>query len=182
MQGELATEIAAAVGATLSPQEKARVEAKPTNNPAAYDAYLRGRALVPGSWGYYYHEGDPDAAIRLFQEAVKLDPNFVLAWAYLSIAELFSYWSGFDQSPAHLAAVKSSLDRALALDPANLPEVHIALGYYLSDEGDNTRALAEFRQAEKGLPNSAAVIGAIAGGPKKDLASGRGDCGAAPRY
>src|SRR4029453_259310 len=50
---------------------------------------------------------------------------------------------------------------ALALDP-NLPEVHIALGYYLSNEGDHARALAEFRQAEKGLPNSAAVIGAIA--------------------
>src|SRR5207253_3816505 len=45
MQGDLATEIAGAVGATLSPQEKARVEAKPTNNPAAYDAYLRGRAF-----------------------------------------------------------------------------------------------------------------------------------------
>ena len=49
LQGELATEIAAAVGATLSPQEKARVEAKPTNNPAAYDAYLRGRAFAAGS-------------------------------------------------------------------------------------------------------------------------------------
>src|SRR4029077_18201238 len=45
LQGELATEIANAVGATLSPQEKARVEAKPTNNPAAYDAYLRARAI-----------------------------------------------------------------------------------------------------------------------------------------
>jgi eukaryotic-like serine/threonine-protein kinase len=163
LQGDLATEIAAAVGATLSPQEKARVVAKPTNNPAAYDAYLRGRALVPGGWGYWHQEGDPDAAIRSFQEAVKLDPKFALAWAYLSIAELWSYWLGlgFDPTPAHLAAVKSSLDRALALDP-NLPEVHLALGYYLSNEGDRTRALAEFRQAEKGLPNSAAVIGAIA--------------------
>jgi serine/threonine protein kinase len=91
LQGGLAMEIAAALGTTLSPQEKARVVAKPTNNPAAYDAYLRGRALVPGSWGYLHHEGDPDAAIRLFQEAVKLDPNFALAWAYLSIAELWSY-------------------------------------------------------------------------------------------
>jgi hypothetical protein len=37
------------LGATFSPQEKARVEAKPTNNPAAYDAYLRGRAFAAGS-------------------------------------------------------------------------------------------------------------------------------------
>ena len=46
MQGELATEIAASVGATLSPQEKARVQAQPTNNAEAYDAYLRGRAIT----------------------------------------------------------------------------------------------------------------------------------------
>src|SRR5437773_4888324 len=51
LQGELATAIADAVGATLSPQEKARVQAKPTNNPAAYDAYLRARA-IPVGWGF----------------------------------------------------------------------------------------------------------------------------------
>src|SRR5438128_6177652 len=67
LQGDLATEIAAGVGATLSPQEKARVTAKPTNNPSAYDAYLRARAFPGGS----HLEG----GIRLFQEAVKLDPN-----------------------------------------------------------------------------------------------------------
>src|SRR6266481_4044416 len=49
LQGDLATEIAAGVGATLRPQEKARVAAKPTNNPAAYDAYLRARAFAGGS-------------------------------------------------------------------------------------------------------------------------------------
>jgi serine/threonine protein kinase/Tfp pilus assembly protein PilF len=158
MQGDLATEIAGAVGATLSPQEKAGVEAKPTNNPAAYDAYLRGRAF-PGGAGYQLQlYGDLEGVIRSYQEAVKLDPNFVLAWAYLSIAQSQSYWSGFDQTPARRAAAKDSLDRALALDP-NLPEVHLALGYY---EEDDTKALAEFRQAEKGLPNNVDAIEAIA--------------------
>ena len=126
LQGELATDIADAVGATLSPQEKARVEAKPTNNPAAYDAYLRARA-IPVDWGFAL-EGDIESAIRLYQEAVKLDPNFTSAWAYLSIAQIQSIWQGVDLSPARLATAKDSLDHALALDP-NLPEVHLARGY-----------------------------------------------------
>src|SRR5207249_11593460 len=72
--------------ANLSEQEKARLTAEQTNNPAAYDAYLRGRAF-PGWW---HQEG----AIRLFQEAVELDPNFVQAWAYLSIGQSMGYWLG----------------------------------------------------------------------------------------
>jgi TolB-like protein len=154
LQGDLATEIAAAVGATLSPQEKTRVEAKPTNNTAAYDAYLHARAFPGGS----HQEG----AIQLFQEAVKLDPNFVLAWAYLSSAQSLSYWVGTDPSPERLAAAKDSLDRAIALDP-NLPEVHLALGNYLyHGPHDYSGALAEFQQAEKGLPNSFDVIESMA--------------------
>src|SRR5437773_2357874 len=156
LQGELATEIASAVGATLSPQEKARVEAKPTNNPTAYDAYLRARA-IPIGWGFHA-EVDVEGAIRLYQEAVKLDPNFTLAWAYLSIAQMRSIWKGFEPSWARRAAAKDSLNHALALDP-NLPEVHLARGY---NEEDDTRALAEFRQAERGLTNSADGIEAIA--------------------
>src|SRR5213078_2206595 len=156
LQGELARDIANAVGATLSPQEKARVVAKPTNNPAAYDAYLRARA-IPVGWGFHA-EGDVEGAIRLYQEAVKLDPNFTLAWAYLSIAQIESYRLDVQQNPARLAASKDSLDHALALDP-NLPEVHLARGHH---EQDDTRALAEFRQAEKALPNSPDVIEAIA--------------------
>ena len=102
LQGELATEIAAAVGATLTPQEKARVEAKPTNNPAAYDAYLRARA-IPVDWGFAI-KGDIESAIRLYEQAVKLDPNFTLAWAYLSIAQIQSAEKGFDSGPARAGA------------------------------------------------------------------------------
>jgi eukaryotic-like serine/threonine-protein kinase len=164
LQGELATEIASAVGATLSPQEKARVVAKPTNNPAAYDAYLRARA-IPFDWGFAL-EGDIASAIHLYEQAVRLDPNFTLAWAYLSIAQIQSASKGIDSGPALRARAKDSLNHALALDP-NLPEVHLARGYNEPFTGavgleDDTRALAEFRQAEQGLPNSVDVIEAIA--------------------
>src|SRR5947207_195616 len=123
LEGELATEIASAVGATLTPQEKALVASKPTNNPAAYDAYLRGRALMGAS---AIDRSTLESAIRSYQEAVKLDPNFILAWAYLSYRQSDYYWVGFDRSPARLAAAKDALDRALALNP-NLPETHLAV-------------------------------------------------------
>jgi serine/threonine protein kinase len=140
--------------AKLSAQEKARLEAEQTSHPAAYEAYLRGRAF-PGWW---HAEG----AIRLFQEAVKLDPDFALAWAYLSMGQSEGYWIGTDPSPARLAAAKDALDRALALDP-DLPETHLALGYYrFHGSHDYAGALSEFQQAEKGLPNSADVLLAIA--------------------
>ena len=159
VQGDLATEIATAVGAKLSPQEKARVAAKPTNNPAAYDAYLRGRAFAASS---PYDKSNMEDAIQSYQEAVKLDPSFALAWAHLSCKQSESYWRGYDSSPARLATAKDAADRALALDP-DLPETHLALGYYhYYGQRDFIGALAEFQQAEQSLPNNADVIEAIA--------------------
>ncbi len=159
LQDELATEIAAALGATLSPQEKARVEAKPTNNPAAYDAYLRGRAFAGGS---QYDKSNVERTILSYQEAVKLDPSFVLAWARLSHEQSGSYWLGHDPSPARLAAAKDAADHALALNP-DLAETHLAFGYYrYYGQRDFAGALTEFQQAEKGLPNNVDVIKAIA--------------------
>jgi TolB-like protein/Tfp pilus assembly protein PilF len=157
LQDELAREIAGALGATLSPQEKARVEAKPTNNPAAYDAYLRGRAFEGGS----NDKSTVENAIRSHQEAVKLDPAFALAWARLSCVQSECYWL-HDPSPAQLAAAKDALDHALALDP-NLPETHLALGYYRYwGQQDFTGGLEEFQEAEKGLPNNVDITFAIA--------------------
>src|SRR5438477_4212465 len=88
LQDELATEIAVALGATLSPQEKARLEVRPTNNPAAYDAYLRGCAFAAGS---QVDKSTAEGAIRSYQEAVKLDPSFVLAWVDLSCVQSWSF-------------------------------------------------------------------------------------------
>ena len=91
-----------------------------------------------------------------------MDPAFALAWARLSYAQSNSYWIGHDPSPAQLAAAKDAADHALALDP-NLPETHLALGYYrYYGQRDFTRGLEEFQQAEKGLPNNVDITNAIA--------------------
>jgi serine/threonine protein kinase len=145
--------------ANLSPQEKVRLQAKRSNNPAAYEAYLRGRAFLAGSW---LNDSNINGAIQFYQEAVKLDPSFALAWARLSWAQSRSYFVELDPTPARLAAAKDALDHALALDP-NLPEVHLALGYYrYHGQRDYAGALAEFRQVEQGLPNNVEVMKAIA--------------------
>ena len=158
LQGELANEIATALRATLSPEEKVRFEGRPTGSVPAYDVYLRGRAFAGG---YQWDRSNVEGATRSYQEAVKLDPSFALAWAYLSCAQSRYYWQGFDPSPARLAAAKGAVDLALALDP-NLPETHLALGYYrYYGSRDFTGSLAEFQRAEQGLPNNADVITAI---------------------
>src|SRR6184192_927805 len=158
LQGELATKIAAEVGATLSPQEKAQVEAAPTKNTAAYQAYLRGRALMAGLMA---DGSNLEEASRSFEQAVTVDPTFALAWVYLSCAQSSVYWRGIDSTTARLAAAKDAVDHAVSLDP-NLPETHLALGYYrFYGSRDFSEALAEFELAEKSLPNNVDVLRAI---------------------
>ncbi len=158
VESEVAKAIADQLRAKLTGREEQVIAAKPTNNPAAYDAYLRGRAFAAGS---QFDKSTGENAIQSYQEAVRLDPSFVLAWVDLSCVQSGSFWLGDDPSPERLAAAKDSADRALALDP-NLPETHLALGYYLYyGQRDFTGGLAEFQQAEKGLPNNVDVIEAI---------------------
>src|SRR5204863_7893032 len=159
VESEVATTIADHLQVKLTGREEQVIAAKPTDNPEAYDAYLRGRAFAGGS---PFDKSNVERTIQSYQEAVKLDPNFGLAWARLSCAQSLSYWHGQDASPAQLAAAKDAADHALALDP-NLPETHLALGYYrYYGQRDFTGGLEEFQQAEKGLPNDADITFAIA--------------------
>jgi len=102
-------------------------------------------------------------AVPLFEQAIKLDPNFALAFAGLSMAESWLYHSS-DPVPARREKARLNADEALRLQP-DLPEGHLALGfsYYYGDR-DYERALAQFEIARRGLPNEAQAylaIGAI---------------------
>jgi TolB-like protein/Tfp pilus assembly protein PilF len=160
LQGELATDIADAVGATLSPQEKARVQAKPTNNPEAYDAYLRGLAFDGRSTSSYANYS-PDLlgqAAGFFERAVQLDPNFALAWARLCRVNAHLYFSGGLQSTsAQRDTAKRALDNAQKLEPDS-PETLLALGYYQYwGQHDYGPAKTTFGRVSKMLPSNSEV-------------------------
>src|SRR5205823_9911862 len=96
----------------------------------------------------------------LFEQAIKLDPNFALAFASLSMVESWLYHTS-DPVPARREKARLNADEALRLQP-DLPEGRLALGfsYYYGDR-DYERALAVFEIAKRGLPNDAQAYLAI---------------------
>ena len=150
VETEVAQKIASSLQAQLTRDERAALMTKPTDNPAAYEAYLKARTLLLGS---AYDRANSEAVLDSLQSAVKLDPGFADAWAQLSIANSWLYWSGFDPTPGRLAESKSALDRAAALAPG-LPRVQKARGLYLYfGQRDFTAALNVWRSLQHQLPN-----------------------------
>jgi hypothetical protein len=111
LQGELASEIANALRATLSPEEKKRVESKPTDNPEAYVFYLRGREiqLRPEVSRENYL-----TAADFYKQAVALDPKFVLARARLSFMQLILYEYFEPTNQALLNEARANAEEAIA--------------------------------------------------------------------
>jgi TolB-like protein/Tfp pilus assembly protein PilF len=160
IQTDLAKKIASALQAKLSPNEKARLDQRPTENPDAYLLFVQAHDYVT------QRDMFRDTSLKaepLFEQAIKLDPNFALAFAGLSLVESWIYHS-FDPTPGRREKARRNADEALRLQP-DLPEGHLALGfsYYYGDR-DYERALAEFEIAKRGLPNESQAylaIGAI---------------------
>ena len=153
LQGELATEIAGALQATLAPAEKASLQAKTTDNPDAYVFYLRGREyqMRPEVSRDNYL-----AAENFYKQAIALDPRFALARARL--AEMQGYLYGFfDQHPARLAEARSNAEEALRLDP-NCGQAHLALAWcmkYAEESPETTKK--EIATAMRLLPNDSYI-------------------------
>src|SRR5881394_2372922 len=157
IQTDLAGQIASALQAKLSPNEKARLDRRPTQNPDAYLLFVQAHDYASQK------EMFNDTSLKaepLFEQAIKLDPNFALAFAGLSMVESWLYHTS-DPVPARREKARLNADEALRLQP-DLPEGHLALGfsYYYGDR-DYERALAEFEIAKRGLPNDAQAYLAI---------------------
>ncbi len=154
IQSEIAQDIAAALHATLTRDEQQRVEAKPTSNAAAYDAYLRGLA-VEGHFASSVE--DVRRRIRAYEQAVELDPRFAAAWAALSRARVDLYFN-YEHTPERLAEAKTALDAAVNLEP-DLGEVFNAVGRFRYwGLGDYEGAVEAYTRARQRLPNDARIV------------------------
>jgi TolB-like protein len=161
VESEIAKRIAESLQAKLTGREEQALTAKPTNNPEAYDAYLRGLALDARSG---YSNDALRKAIYFYERAVQVDPAFALAWARLSRADANLCFSGTDtDDPSALRdAAKRALENAQKLQPHST-ETLLALGYYqywgLRDYGP---AKITFDRLSKMLPGSSDVGHALA--------------------
>src|SRR5438128_2641969 len=153
VEAEVAKSIADSLQATLSPQEKARVETKPTDNADAYVLYLRGRD----------YQTRPDnllqdfrSAANLYEQAIALDPKLSLAHARLSVATSTIYHF-YQPTESWKQKANAEALESLRLQP-NLGEGHLALGlYHYYMEGDYAAALRELDLAAQALPNDGDV-------------------------
>jgi serine/threonine protein kinase/Tfp pilus assembly protein PilF len=160
VESEVAKAIADQLRAKLTGQEEEVIAARPTNNPQAYDAYLRGLA-------YTLRTGNSPAntlgAQKYLKEAVRLDPKFALAWALLSYVDALGYLTLTLQPTVALRdETGQAAETASTLQP-NLGEAILAKGYYYyACLKDYDAAVRYFEQARQFLPNSSQIPESLA--------------------
>ena len=157
VQSDLAGRVVQGLNIALVEHERRALRSRPTENIEAYDYYLRGNDYYHRS----YLETDFKIAISMYEKAVKLDPNFALAYAQLSRCHAMMYWQHYDHTPERIEMAGKTVDRALQLKP-DLPEAHLARGhYYYHCQSDWDRALDEFAIAQRSLPNDSDLLSFI---------------------
>src|SRR5262249_11754717 len=160
VESDIAKAVADQLRAKLTGKEEQVIAAKPTDNPEAYDAYLRGLAYTLKTGN---NPANALAAQKHLREAVRLDPKFVLAWALLSNVDARGYLVGSLQPTDTLREeARQAAETALTLQP-NLGEAVLAKGYYhYACLKDYDTAERYFEQARQFLPNSSRIPESLA--------------------
>jgi TolB-like protein len=151
VQADIARGVAEALGVPLGADARLQLAQPPTENLAAYQAFLRGEEVSDKL--ETIDPGTLRRALTYYQQAVALDSGFVEAWAQLSLAHSILYYNGGSPTSAEAQAARTAAARTLALRP-DRPEGRLAQGvYYLGVVRDNRRALEQFSLGLKTAPN-----------------------------
>ena len=139
----------------VPPAERQVLDSHGTQIPAAETLYLQGRGYLQN----YDRPENNDSAIQVFQQALKLDPNYALAYAGLGDA----YWKKYtdDKDPHWVESSRESCEKAVSLDP-KLAAAHECLGTLYSGRGQYESAVTEFESALKTEPTNDDAIRGLA--------------------
>ena len=155
VQSDIAGQVAGALDVALGADQKEQLAERPTQNLAAYDAYLRARAIV----------GSDPATLRrkvaLFEEAVSRDSTFALAWAEMGNS-LSTLYGNSAPDPAVAMRAKKATERALMLDPSGYMAHFAHSRYQLFVRHDVRAGMQEIELALAAAPNDARLLGAAA--------------------
>jgi len=145
IEADLAQSVATAIAGRLQPHEQAALASRPTRDPAAWNAYLRGNALIARRM-----TGGLPGAVGAYEEAVRLDPDFAAAWGRLteglSLASAYGYFGPEGDTMRLRQRAHDAAARALALDSTSA-EAWMAHGFVLGDQGRETESIAAFERA-----------------------------------
>jgi TolB-like protein/tetratricopeptide (TPR) repeat protein len=154
VQGEVAGTIADKLGAELTGDAREQVAQVTTRNAAAADAYLRGLSLLRQG----YALAQENAAIHAFEDAVKADPHFAAAWAWLARGYSHQIFMGADTSPERRAAAQHALETAEQLQPDTLETLAARAYYIFRVQGDYAEARRRFEALHARWPNDVDVM------------------------
>jgi len=159
IQRDIAKAIAAELKVNLSPEEIEKIEKTPTEDNAAYQAYIRGRYYA--NQPHFIRE-NWERVLQNFQEAVEIDSGFALAYSELAAAHALFHYLNWDLSQSRLEKADQTAAKAMELG-SDIPEVQLALGYYyLYAYRDHEKQEEHWGIAERGLPNNIEILKAKA--------------------
>lgn len=147
-QSETAKQLAYKLKNVLSPAEVSRIDKMMTDEPEAYKFYARGNEYM----GRNFKVEERLIAMQFYEKAIKIDPEFSMAYMQLAMCHLVFYWYGYDSSVESLKKCKEAMDAAFKVDPEVLdtPEAHFLLAnYYYMGFLNYSKALEEISIAEK---------------------------------
>ena len=158
VQTSIAGQVAQALNVALADSVRHELAERPTENLAAYDAYLRGEGV---SNGVAADVATQRRSAAFYEQATTLDPSFALAWARLGVMRSLLYNNSVP-TPAAAAAARSAVERAMALSPGRAESHYAQAALYRWVERDPARALREYQAAFRLAPADPVVLSALA--------------------
>jgi serine/threonine-protein kinase len=155
IQDKIAERVIAGLKLKLTDEEQQKIEKPLTKSPDAYEYYLRGRNLLFQYTSHSFDDRDLDLAIEMFQEAIRLDPDF--ARAHYTLGRCYVHHGQGYGGHEYFELAERSLHRALELDP-KLAGARLQMVYVYLNRGEKDKALAELADVRRLAPSDPTVF------------------------